>query len=103
MDVLEKDRNRVLPFPKNVTVALIVEIKSIKETHQANRRGKILLSNLDWQFKLYVETMYIFNNYIYKLSLDTGLKSRMKRIELSPRRKASKKKVAMKAGAKKAK
>ena len=52
MDVLEKDRNRVLPFPKNVTVAPIVEINSIKETHQANRRGKILFSNLDWQFKL---------------------------------------------------
>jgi hypothetical protein len=72
MDVLEKDRNQVLPFPKNVTVAPIVEIKSINETHQANRR-------------------------------DTGLKSRMKKIELNARRKASKKKVAKKVGAKKAK
>ena len=51
----------------------------------------------------YVETMYTFQNYIYKLSLDTGLKSRMKKIEFSARRKASKKKVAMKVGAKKAK
>ena len=47
--------------------------------------------------------MYTLKNYIYKLSLDTGLKSRMKKIESIARRKASKKKVAMKVGAKKAK